>query len=161
MPNLQDDKNPPNATVSVGSSEMTHPSGTAESLSQQEQQLVEVEELTFKLKKLMVKYEDTLAEEGIRKQIETLERWTESYRRGLKAAKNISDTGLTWLGELRNHLKLSADEILRFEEEGGNPITPEQAAKADALLKATRSLDKVIPIMENIFTPDENREEPK
>ena len=143
MPNLQSE--PLNPDTSEKSTD----------LSALEQQLQEVEELTFKLKKLLVKNEDTLDQEGIRQQIETLERWTESYRRGLKAANNISQTGITWLEELRDKLKLSADEILRLEDEGGNPVTQEQSEKADALLKATRSLDKVIPAMEGIFKPAE------
>lgn len=114
-------------------------------------QLEEVEELTNELKRLLVKHERTLDEEGIRKEVECLERWMESYRRGLAAAHKISETGTGWLGTLRDKLKLAADEMQRIEGEGGAPASREQAEKTEDLVKAVRRIEKVIPSIEQMF----------
>lgn len=122
------------------------------------QELYQVEELTNELKRLLVRHENTLEEEGIRQEVETLERWMESYRRGLAAAGKISGTGKEWLSNVRDHLKLAADEMHRLESEGGNPAGKEQAEKTEELLKAIRRIDKVIPDMDNLFgkaTPEQ------
>jgi hypothetical protein len=116
-----------------------------------QQQMSDAEDLTNELKRLLVKYEPALQEEGIRKQVETLERWMEAYRHGLSAARKISENGTSWLTELRNRLKLAADELQRIESEGGNPATGEQASQAEEFLKASRRIDKVIPNIEHMF----------
>jgi len=118
------------------------------------EELKEVEELTNELKRLLVRHENTLQEEGIREKVEMLERWMESYRRGLKAANNISETGMDWLASVRDHLKLAAVEIQRLEDEGGNPANKQQAEKTEDLIKAADRLDKVIPDIKHIFSPD-------
>lgn len=113
--------------------------------------LEEVEHLANEMKRLLVRHEFALEHEGIRHQMETLERWMESYRRGLAAANKLSANGATWLGELRDQLKFAADEILRLEGEGGNPATGEQAVQAEELIKAVRRIDKVLPNIEHMF----------
>ena len=115
------------------------------------QQLAEAEELTNELKRLLVRYESALEHEGIRDQIEILERWMESYRRGLSAAHKIAENGPAWLTELREKLKFAADELQRLEGEGGNPATKEQSAQAEDFLKASRRIENVIPSIEQIF----------
>lgn len=116
------------------------------------QQLAEAEELTNELKRLLVRYESALEQEGIRQQVETLERWMESYRRGLNAARKLSENGMPLLTEMRERLKLAADELQRLEGEGGNPATKEQAAQAEEFLKASRRIDQVLPNIEHIFS---------
>lgn len=125
------------------------------------QQLTEAEELTNELKRLLVRYESTLEQEGIRHHIETLERWMETYRHGMSAARKISENGTPWLTELRERLKLAAEELQRLEGEGGNPATKEQVAQAEDLMKASRRIDQVIPNIEQIFSPTEPHEKPK
>jgi hypothetical protein len=125
------------------------------------QQIAEVEELTNDLKRLLVKYENALEQEGIRHQVETLERWMESYRHGLSAARKISQNGTSWLTELRARLKLAADELQRLEGEGGNPASKEQTAQAEDFLKASRRIDQVIPNIESIFCPEDCTEAAK
>lgn len=122
------------------------------------QQLAEAEELTNELKRLLVRYESTLEHQGTREQVETLERWMESYRHGLSAARKISENGPQWLTELRENLKLAADELQRLEGEGGNPATKEQAAQAEELLKASLRIEKVIPNLEHIFCAEPENE---
>ncbi len=131
---------------------------TTETNSPIAQQLAEAEELTNELKRLLVRYESALEHEGIRDQVATLERWMESYRHGLSAARKISENGASWLTELRESLKMAADELTRLEGEGGNPATKEQAAQAEEFLKASRKIDKVIPNIEHMFC-NENRSE--
>ncbi len=122
--------------------------------------LEEVEALTNELKRLLVRHETLLEQEGIKHQIEVLERWMESYRRGLAAAYKLSQNGITWLNDLRERLKLAADELQRLEGEGGNPATAEQIAKAEELIKAIHRIDEVAPSVEHIFC-HENTEEKK
>jgi hypothetical protein len=120
--------------------------------------LEEVEQLANEMKRLLVRHEFALEHEGIRHQMETLERWMESYRRGLAAANKLSANGATWLGELRDQLKFAADEILRLEGEGGNPATREQAVQVEELIKAVRRIDKVLPDVEHMFNQHANCE---
>lgn len=126
-----------------------------------DQQLCEAEQLTNELKRLLVKYEHALEQEGIREQVETLERWMESYRRGLSAARKISEKGTDWLTSLRERLKLAAEELNRLEGEGGNPPDKNQAVQAEEYLRASLKIDKVIPNMENIFNSEEKEEIPE
>lgn len=121
--------------------------------------LESAEELTNELKRLLVKHEHTLDEEGIRREVEILERWMESYRRGLAAANKISETGTSWLTTLRDRLKLAADEIQRLEGEGGPAPSKEQMAKTEDLLKAVRRIEKVMPNLEHLFPQNEAHED--
>jgi len=120
------------------------------------QQLAEAEELTNVLKRLLVKYESALEQEGIREQVEILERWMESYRRGLSAACKISENGPALLTEMKKRLKLAADELQRLEGEGGNPASKEQTTQIEELLKASRRIEQVLPNIEHIFSPEEH-----
>lgn len=114
------------------------------------EQLQQVEELTNELKRLLVTCETTLDAEGIKQQIEALERWAESYRRGIKAAGKISLLGPAWLTDLRGRLKNAADEMTRLTNEGGVPMTKEQVATSEQLLRATKKIDDVLPNIENL-----------
>lgn len=125
-----------------------------------EQQLEEAEGLTNELKRLLVRYENALEHEGIRHQVEILERWMESYRRGLSAAQKISESGTTLLIELREKLKLAAEELQRLEGEGGSPLTKEQINQTEEFLKASRRIDQVIPNVEHILCHQTGSETP-
>jgi hypothetical protein len=75
----------------------------------------------------------------------------ESYRRGLSAAQKISDNGKEMLQKTRDQLKLVLEEMLRLEDEGGNPASKEQAAQVEQLASAVRRIDKLIPTIEQSF----------
>jgi hypothetical protein len=100
--------------------------------------------LAGELKRLLIRHDGALADVGVRREIRQLEDWLESQRKGPVPASIISGTGMSWLVTLRDKLKLSADEAIRLEGEGGNPSTKEQAEKMDDLLKAIRRMDKII-----------------
>ncbi len=121
-------------------------------LLDQSHKLQEVEELTNDLKRLLVNHEATLDEEGIRAEVEILERWMESYRRGLSAATKLSETGVQKLTDLRNKLKLAAEERQRLEAEGGPALNKDQLQKTDQLLAAANHIDKAIPDIEQMFS---------
>ena len=127
------------------------PTGESHTPANHQTQMQDVEALTNELKKLLVKHETMLDEEGIKHEVEVLERWMESYRHGLAAATKISNTGMGWLGDLRDHLKLAADELQRLEGEGGNAPTRAQNQKTEELLNAIKRIDKVIPDLEVMF----------
>jgi len=123
------------------------------------QKLQEVEDLTNTLKRLLAQHEIALDEEGVRREVETLERWMESYRRGLSAADKISETGVEWLSKLRDRLKLAAQERHRLEDEGGSLASKEQTKKTEELLEAARRIDTAIPDIEQMFARRAQEEE--
>lgn len=110
----------------------------------QKTQLHDITLLAGELKRLLIRHDGVLAEEGVHKEMQQLEEWLESQRKGPVPANIISGTGMSWLIALRDKLKLSADEAIRLEGEGGNPSTKEQAAKMDELLRTIRRMDKII-----------------
>jgi uncharacterized FlaG/YvyC family protein len=132
-----------NATKVSPSSDTINPAAS--------QKLQEVEKLTNELKSLLVRHEVALNEEGIHREVEILERWMESYRRGLAAANKISASGIGWLSQLRDQLKMAAEEKQRLEDEGGNPATKEQMQKTHELFGLVKRLDKAIADIDQIL----------
>ncbi len=121
------------------------------SLSELSANLHEVESLTNDLMKLLVKNADTLRHEGIREPVEALERWVESYRRGLRAAQKLLENAPELLTEVRSRLTIASDELTRLESEGGNPPSKEEAERVDDINKALRRIDRIMPAIEKIF----------
>ncbi len=114
--------------------------------------LHEVEELTNDLKRLLVNHEPTLKEEGLRDEVETLERLMESYRSGLTADHKISENGVHSLSDLRDRLRLAAEERMRLEGEGGLALNKEQFKETNDLLETARHIDQAIPDLEQMFS---------
>jgi hypothetical protein len=114
-----------------------------------------VESIAFSLKKILVNNQSALGREDneeCRRHLEVLERWMESYRKGLAAANKISSLGPTWLVESKERLKLALVELQRLEGEGGNLSSsdhPEQ--ETESLARAVRHLEKIIPAVEEMF----------
>lgn len=131
---------------------------TAQAPATAAEALKEAEEMVKVMRRLLVRYENTLEHEGLRSQIETLERWMQDYRRGLEAAKEISDHATEWVNSARDQFKLAADELHRLESEGGNPLTREQVKESEDLMKAARKLEAMMPQIEKLFHCSENSE---
>lgn len=110
----------------------------------EKKQLHDVTTLAAELKRLLVRHQDTLKDKGVGKEMQQLEDWLEVERKGPAPASIISEGGVAWLEKLRDRLKLSADEMLRLESEGGNPSSQEQIDKTEDLLKAIRRIDRII-----------------
>jgi len=106
--------------------------------------LHDITTLAAEIKRLMVRYSDMLKEGGISKEMAQLEDWLETERKGPVPAAIISISGITWLCSMRDKLKLTADEALRLEGEGGLPSSKEQNEKTEALLKIVRKMDRII-----------------
>ena len=113
--------------------------------------LAEAEELCASLKRISVRSEQALEQGDAREGIEQVERWVESYRRGLAAAQKISCSGIDMLKKTRAQLALSLEERLRLEDEGGNSSTKEQAAQNEELARALSRIDKILPLLEQSF----------
>ena len=111
--------------------------------------LEEVNQLVQEFRRLQVHYEDALEGEGLKEEIEAIERWAESYRRGLKAALKISENGQDMLEDVRTRLKLAAEELSRMSEEGPNPAPKAELAKKEAFLEATRTIDAILPVVDH------------
>jgi hypothetical protein len=126
-----------------------------------QQQLEDVEALDNELKRLLVRHENALKQEGVRHEVETLERWMESYRRGLAAACKIAVNGRACLANLKEKLKYAARELERIDNEGGNPPTKEQTNEKEELLSATRRVNNLIPEVDLLFDPAEASAKPQ
>ncbi len=116
-------------------------------------ELADVDALTLDLKRLIVRHEDALSGEGLRSDLEQLERWAVSYRRGISAALKLSALGPDWLNRLREKLKLAADELTRMDGEGPNAGSEDeqQHARAEDLMHASRRIEHVIPSLQHLF----------
>jgi len=106
--------------------------------------LHDVTVLAAEIKHLLVRYDDMLKEGGIGKEMTQLENWLETERKGPVPASIISASGVAWLCSLRDKLKLTADEALRLEGEGGLPSSREQEDKTQTVLKIVRKIDRII-----------------
>lgn len=127
-----------------------------------EHRLSDIEELVHAMKSLQVKSEAVLEQECILTEMETLERWVESYRRGLSAARKLSTSGTEILQNIHDKLKLAVEELQRLEDEGGNPANKKQAAQTEELVAALRRFERVVPTIEQTFhTCDHVQEEVK
>jgi hypothetical protein len=114
--------------------------------------LNEADALMHDVRKLIVKSDEALTSVGVKDDMEIIERWVESYRRGLSAANKINTTGAEIIQKLQARLKLAADEILRLEGEGGNTeVDSEQQRHLEQLNKASSRFEKLIPQIEQIF----------
>lgn len=113
----------------------------------------EAHQLTHEMKRLIVHCETALDQEGIRHQAETLERWMESYRRGLTAACKLSENGPAFLKEMRDKILLALDELSRLEDEGGAPATQEQLEQVEEFHAALRTIDSLIASLEQTALP--------
>lgn len=78
-------------------------------------QLDHVEQLMNESVRPLVKEDSSLSEEGRRQALETLERWSELYRHGLKASGNIPELGEAWLTEAYERLDLTADALRQLD----------------------------------------------
>ncbi|MBW8882756.1 MAG: hypothetical protein JF615_15450 [Asticcacaulis sp.] len=114
--------------------------------------LQEAEELGHSLKKLLVRSRNELVKGDAREKVEQLERWVESYRRGLSAAHKISTSGVEMLTQARNQLHLALEEQLRIEDEGGcTAEVCDQTDQIEQLNAAIRRMDRLIPVVEDNF----------
>lgn len=57
----------------------------------------------------------SLSKIGSRQALETLERWSELYRHGLKATENIPERGEEWLTEAHRRLDLTVDALWKLD----------------------------------------------
>lgn len=114
-------------------------------------EIAEAEALGNDLKRILVRSEQALVTGDARNNVEKLERWIESYRRGLSAAQKISENGSEMLQKTRDQLSLALDELLRLEDEGGNPPTKEHAGDTEELASAIRRIDRLMPVVEESF----------
>ena len=89
----------------------------------------EVQRLAEELKLLLAKHSDLLTEEGVRRHIEKLDTCVKAHCGDFDGDGHMSKLkyGLR-LVDLRSRLKLSADERLRLEGEGGVPADKDQAS---------------------------------
>lgn len=113
--------------------------------------LADAEELASSLKRITVRSEDALVHGDAQEGIAQVERWVESYRRGLAAAYKISSSGVEMLKKTREQLALTLEERLRLEDEGGNPPTKEQSAINEELSAALCRIDEILPLIEHTF----------
>lgn len=114
-------------------------------------ELADAEALGNDLRRLMVRSENALFNNDARTHIEALERWIESYRRGIAAAQKLADNSYEMLHKARDTLRLSLEELYRLEDEGGNLATQEQNVQAEEIASTIRRIDKIMPSVTHAF----------
>lgn len=123
--------------------------------------MCEAEELVHEIRRLLVQHETALEDEDVKNRAETLERWLESYRRGLSAAQKISKNSGAFLQEMRERIKLSLEEMQRLDDEGGaTSASKEQRQRMDDLARVIRRIDHLTASLGDAsFTPNCNEHE--
>ena len=119
----------------------------------------QAEALANDLRSILVRSENALVKGDAKELVERLERWIESYRRGLSAAQKICDNGPEMLIKTREQLSLSLSELLRLEDEGGNPpnpsTSPNQPSESEEITRAIQRIDRLLPVVEQSFGVNE------
>lgn len=106
-------------------------------------QLDEAENLSEEARKLLVQCGGALSSEGIRQEALILERWLESYRRGISAARKLTDSGPELLEDMSTRMRQALEELHRFEEEGGNPASKSQQSQIDDINRAMVAIQRL------------------
>lgn len=106
-------------------------------------------------------FHSALREEGIKEKIEKLARWSSDYQRGLEAAAKLSEAGESMLSEVRDRLKLAADETTRMEAESPSAHRPKGTQdQARQMLAASKQVEQLIPAVEKAVSPVAHIESP-
>lgn len=114
----------------------------------------EVRSLTEQFYCFGTSFQAALIEEGVKEKIEKLARWSGDYQRGLEAAAKLAEAGETILQEVRDRLRLGADETQRMEAESPSAHKPKNVNDASrAMMKASKQVDELIPAMEKAVAP--------
>ena len=124
-------------------------------------ELHEAEMLCRDLKTVLIKSEKALEKSDLRNNVEKVEQWLESYRRGLSAARKIGTSGIEMLQKVRDGLHFSLDEYLRLENEGGNLPANEYQNDYDELTSAIKRLDHLVKEVEHSFAITADTREPE
>ncbi|MFZ4541419.1 MAG: hypothetical protein ACOYNL_06365 [Rickettsiales bacterium] len=151
----------PNETINTAATAAKNTMSDTATLTSGIMDLAEAEALCANLKRITVHSEQALIKGDAREGIEQVERWVESYRRGLSAAQKISVSGIDLLKKTREQLALSLEERLRLEDEGGNPPTKEQAAENEELAKAITRIDGIMAALEQSFQSPQSPQSPQ
>lgn len=122
--------------------------------------LCEAEELVQEMRRLLVYSEKAFDDDSVKQRAQALERWLESYRRGLSAVQKIAKNSDAFLHEMRERLKLAMEELQRLEDEGGaTPATADQKQRMEDITRAIRRIDHLTASLgEASFTPSETKE---
>jgi hypothetical protein len=138
---------------SVDATVSSNPPPATQAAEQLAQQADEADALVQEFRKLLVGFESELGAEGVREQLQTLERWSESLRRGLKAAAKMSEVAPQWLHEAQDRLKLAADELQRMDAESPAAPGADHTRRAEEYMHAMRSIDALFPVLDQTLEP--------
>lgn len=123
-------------------------------------ELEEAESLAHSVRQILDRFEQELINGDGREHVEKLERWLESYLKGLYAAQKLSTDGAELLHKIRDQLKLALEERHRLVDEGGNPPPDKkQDAQLEEFAKAIRRIGQLIPTVEQSFQYPVKQEE--
>ena len=127
------------------------PENTNELLVKFHNQLDVVENLMNDSIRPLISRESPLDEQGIRQALETLERWAELYRNGLKASENVEKNGAEWLYEAHKRLTLTAEVLKKIDIKSEKLATKDRIDKAKYLQRNIVKIEHIIaPVIEHI-----------
>lgn len=119
--------------------------------------LQQVEKLTQSVKSLLSDADGVLESEGLRQQLETLERCVDYYRRGIAAARIMSEYGHDWLDDMQTRLRQAVAEQHRYDGEGASNYSSLKGREgveepADRLASAMHHADRAQAVFGRMFT---------
>jgi hypothetical protein len=109
----------------------------------------EAENLTEEARQLLVRCKTSLTGEGVREEALALERWLESYRRGISAAQKLSDRAPELLENMSTRIRQALAELQRYEEEGGNPATKTQQAQIEEISQTLSDIQQFTHLLKD------------
>lgn len=123
-------------------------------LARFQKQADKVEQLMNASMRPLMRQETILSDEARRQASETLERWSELYRNGLKASEVIAERGEEWLREAHQRLSLTADELRKLDITAEALATQKRGETAKYLQEAIDKIKNlVVPIADQVKTP--------
>jgi hypothetical protein len=129
-----------------GNVEYLRPRGnTKENAETVGQQFEETGKLIHELKLILGRSERAF--QGLKDQIEVLERWMEYYQRRLAMAGQLSESGTQLLAEIRDRLK-GATEGLRHREEERLKALARRRASGRETIRGADSIDRIFPMFD-------------
>jgi seryl-tRNA(Sec) selenium transferase len=127
---------------------------TSDLLERFRKQADKVEQLMNASMRPLMRQESLLSDEARRQALETLERWSELYRHGLKASGMIAERGEEWLREAYQRLSLTADELRKLDASAEALATQKRGETSRRLQEAIDKIKNlVMPMAEQVKSP--------
>ncbi len=123
---------------------MYEDAGSIDRTARERQQLHEVTLLVAQIQRLLVRHSAVLQDAGVYREMRQLGNWLEVERRASTQTGAISPSGLVWLSELRDRLRLSVEEAQCLDDEAAALHSMDHISRIEDMLGTVERIDKII-----------------